>query len=122
MPRIFRQFWPDPFQGRVWLNVNLAGVVVKPNRGPVSAVHVSACEYHKAGGIFGNAGNLSRGDAFISVWNVHPYVRNAAAADAIGQNGGVEFALQVDFHLPLLIATTITVFDEPVEVNVGSEA
>jgi hypothetical protein len=101
MSRSFRHFWPDPVQGRVWLNYNLPGFVVRRG-GTVSAVTVTACEWAAAGGIFGRAGNLQRGDANIWVANVRPYVRNPGALDAVEQSGAVEFVVNVDWDSPLL--------------------
>lgn len=121
MPRTFRKYWPQPFRGRNWLNFNLPGIVVKRPSSSVSAVLVTACEYKRAGGIFGNAGTLMRGDANIWVSNIHPYIR-VPSQDLNVQNGGVEFVINVEWGSPLLIATTITVFDEVVEVAPGEEA
>ena len=121
MSQSFRHYWPEPFKGRVWLNFNLPGVIVRRN-GIVSAVTITASEWQPAGGIFGRAGNLHRGDANIWVSNVRPYVRNPGTDDLMQQNGGVEFVINVDFKTPLLVATTITVLDEVVTVAVGEEA
>jgi hypothetical protein len=107
-------------QGRVWFNYNLPGIVLRRN-GAVSAVVVTASEWHPAGGLFGNAGVLHRGDANIWVSNVRPYVR-VVNAEGVAQQGGVEFVVNVDWGAPLHVATTITVLDEIVQVAPGEEA
>ena len=123
MSRTFRHYWPDRFQGRVWVNFNLPGVIVKSGGAvhAVSGVVISACEYEPGPGLFAKAGVMKKGDANIWVSNVHPYVRDNQATDPVTQNGGVEFVINVDYFSPLLIATTITVFDEVVDVRLGEE-
>ncbi|MCY7321493.1 MAG: hypothetical protein LH660_06745 [Phormidesmis sp. CAN_BIN36] len=120
MSQSFRKYWRDPVQGRTWFNYNLPGIVVKRPSSSVSSVIVTVCEYKLAGGIFGGAGSLVRGDANIWVSNVHPYIR-VNSQDLIEQNGGIEFVVNVDWGSPLLVATTITVFDEDVQVEPGEE-
>jgi hypothetical protein len=66
-------------------------------------------------------GVMKKGDANIWVSNVHPYVRDNQTTDPVAQNGGVEFVINVDYFSPLLVATTITVFDEVVNVRLGEE-
>ena len=97
--------------------MNLPGVVVRTPA--VSAVVITACEYMLSGP-FG-VKTLIRGDASIWVENVHPYVRVPGATDPGAQNGGVEFVIHVNSDSPLLVATTITVFDDPVIVPPGVE-
>ncbi len=122
MPQSFRHFWPDPVRGRVWFNYNLPGVIVRKGNVPtVSSVMVTACEWQPAGGVFGRAGSLHRGDANIWVSNVRPYVRAENETDPVRQGGGVEFVINVDWETPLLVATTITVFDEAVTISPGEE-
>jgi hypothetical protein len=109
----FCHFWTDPVQGRTWFNYNLPGVIViKGDIPAVSAVVITASEW-----LFGQAGTLHRGDANIWVSNVRPYVRSFDS-DPVKQNGGVEFVVNVDWDTPLLVATTITVFDGPVTVSI----
>ena len=122
MPQSFRHFWPDPVRGRVWFNYNLPGVIVRKGNVPtVSAVVITASEWQLIGGIAGRAGVLHRGDANIWVSNVRPYVRSPNETDPVRQNGGVEFVINVDWATPLLVATTITVFDEVVTIALGEE-
>jgi hypothetical protein len=133
MSKTFRHVWPEPFQGKNWLNLNLPGVVIanvipRKLQGSiggqtfvyythdivVSAVVVTASEWSTTEGDSYSqppVGALHRGDAIITVCNVRPYVRNYGNLPA-DQGGGVEFVVNVDFPSPLLIATTITVFDE----------
>jgi hypothetical protein len=128
MSRSFRHVWPDPIKGTHWLNLDLPGVVVTTivlrklprsidgrdfvqwtHDQVVSAVAVTACEWNPTAIDAGSdlpEGGLHRGDAVITVSNVRPYVREP------GGVGGVEFVVTVDHPSPLLIATTVTVFDE----------
>jgi hypothetical protein len=104
--RTIRVFWGKQSTG--WKNFNWDGVITKE-----SVVHISACEYDvNELNLFGVEGmHRSRGDAAISVKNVRPHGPNPG--DTI--TGGVEFFLEVDWDSPLLVATDISVFDDPMQ-------
>jgi hypothetical protein len=117
MPVSFRHYWPEPVSSG-WLNLNTVVVREFINRhfGIASAIVMTACEYKRIGEVNllevgnGEGVKLWRGDAEIWVSNVRPYIRRFDP-DPAKQDGGVEFFLHVGFDSPLLIATTLTIFD-----------
>jgi hypothetical protein len=86
-------------QGRVRHNHNFAPI--RQN----SAVIITACQFHFAGGIFGAAGRPFLGDANVFVTNIGPH-------NPEGGDGGVEFHIHAESSTPIDVMVTITVLED----------
>jgi hypothetical protein len=94
-------------KGRVRRNFNWPPITKN------SAVVITAAEWAFAGGIFGpTVGRPNLGDANVYVTNIGPH-------GSLGEAGGVEFHLHVDWNSPLDVIVTISVLDNVEQFVIG---
>jgi hypothetical protein len=101
MPRIIREYWPQPFNGRSVRNFNWGDIDSD------SVILITASEYSPQNNPPPGA-NLQRvvGDATIRVDNIAPH------GPPFDNNHGVTFVVTVDFPNPVFIVTDFILLDE----------